>query len=344
MALHTGAAEERDGDYFGPPVNRVARLLSAGHGGQTLLSLATQEQVRDELPEGAGLRDLGERRLKDLFRPEHVFQLVAPDLPSSFPPLKTLDARTNNLPAQPTPLVGREREVAEVCGLLRQEGIRLLTLTGTGGTGKTRLGLQVAAELVDEFESGAFFVGLAPISDPALVASTVAGALGVMESAEQSLEESLKAYLREKELLLVLDNFEQVLGGATLVGELVRSCPKLKVLTTSRIPLGLYGEHEFAVPPLELPDTRDLPPTERLTQYESVRLLMERARAAKAGFTLTEENAPAVAEICARLDGLPLTIELAAARVKLLPPKAMLGRLGNRLKPPEQAIEHYRRS
>ena len=174
MALHAGAAEERDGDYFGPPVNRVARLLSAGHGGQVLLSHAAKELTRDDLPDGASLRDLGERRLKDLFRPERVFQLISPELPTSFPPLKTLDARINNLPAQPTPLVGRERELGEVRDLLRTEGVRLLTLTGPGGIGKTRLGLQVAAELLDEFEDGVFFVALAPITDPALVASAIA--------------------------------------------------------------------------------------------------------------------------------------------------------------------------
>ena len=192
MALHAGAAEERDGDYFGPPVNRVARLLSAGHGGQMLLSHAAQVLTRDDLPEGTALKDLGERRLKDLFRPERVFQLIAPDLPTSYPPLKTLDARMNNLPAQPTPLVGRERELGEVCDLLRGEGVRLLTLTGPGGIGKTRLGLQVAAELLDEFEDGVFFVALAPITDPALVASAIAEPLGVVEAGDQPLEEGLE--------------------------------------------------------------------------------------------------------------------------------------------------------
>src|ERR687894_1068274 len=221
MALHTGSAEERGGDYFGPPVNRVARLLSAGHGGQVLLSTATQELVRDTLPEGARLRDLGERRLKDLFRPERVFQLIASDLPTSFPPLKTLDARTNNLPAQPTPLVGRESELGEARDLLRTEGVRLLTLTGPGGIGKTRLGLQVAAELLDEFGDGVFFVALAPITDSALVASAIAEPLGVVEAGDQPLEEGLKDFLRSKELLLLLDNFEQVLDAVPLVGELL---------------------------------------------------------------------------------------------------------------------------
>jgi predicted ATPase/class 3 adenylate cyclase len=332
MALHTGSADERGGDYFGPPVNRVARLLSAGHGGQILLSSATKELVRDTLPEGARLRDLGERRLKDLFRPERVFQLLSPDLPTSYPPLKTLDTRMNNLPAQPTPLVGRERELKEVRDLLRTEGVRLLTLMGPGGIGKTRLGLQVAAELLDEFEDGVFFVALAPIIDPALVASAIAEPLGVVEAGDQPLEESLKGYLRGKELLLLLDNFEQVLAGAPLVGELLSVCPKLKVLATSRSVLRIYGEQEYPVPPLELPRPGRLPPIDRLSQYEAVRLFIERAKAARPDFSVTDENAPAVAEICARLDGLPLAIELAAARIKLLTPGAMLERLGSRLK------------
>src|SRR5215207_7851027 len=332
MALHTGTTEERDGDYFGPPVNRVARLLSAAHGGQVLLSLATQELVRDQLPLDVELRDLGEHRLKDLFGPERVFQLVAPGLPAEFPPLRTLEGHPNNLPLQPTPLVGREREVSEIAERLRSEGVRLLTLTGPGGTGKTRLALQSAAELLEEFDDGAFFVALAAITDPELVPSAIAEPLGVRESAEQTLQESLKSYIRDKRLLLILDNFEQVLEGAPVAGELVGACPKLKVLATSRIPLRLYGEQEYPVPPLALPDPSDLPPLEILTQYGAVKLFVERARAVKADFAVTNESAPAVAEICARLDGLPLAIELAAARIRILPPQQMLQRLGDRLK------------
>src|SRR5215212_5872854 len=217
MALHTGAAEERAGDYFGPSLNRVARLLSAGHGGQVLMSLTTEELVRDELPEGVGLRDLGERRLKDLFRPEHVFQVTASGLPTEFAPLLTLDARRNNLPAQPTALVGRERELEEVLALVRNPAVRLLTLTGPGGTGKTRLGLQAAAELTDEFEDGVFFVALAAIADPTLVAPAIARTLGLTESGNQPPEELLKGYLRDRQTLLVLDNFEQVLESASLL-------------------------------------------------------------------------------------------------------------------------------
>jgi predicted ATPase/class 3 adenylate cyclase len=332
MALHTGVAQERDGDYFGPPVNRVARLLSAGHGGQVLLSLPTQELVRDQLPAGTSLMDLGERRLKDLFRPERVFQLLAPGLPSEFPPLRTLEAYRNNLPLQPTPLIGREKEVSEVCDLLRGDETRLLTLTGPGGTGKTRLALQAAADLLEEFPDGTFFAPLATLTKAELFLAAVAETLGVREVGEQPLDEILKDYLHERRLLLVLDNFEQVLAAAPTVTELVAGAPGLKVLATSRTPLGLYGENEYAVPPLSVPDVKHLPDLKTLSQYEAVRLFIERAKSAKADFEVTDEGAPAVAEICVRLDGLPLAIELAAARIKMLPPKAMLQRLTSRLK------------
>jgi predicted ATPase len=207
-----------------------------------------------------------------------------------------------------------------------------LTLTGAGGTGKTRLGLQAAAELTQKFEDGVFFVSLAAIRDPQLVIGAVAGTLGVKEAGGQPLLESLEFYLGEKHILLLVDNFEQVLEAAPMVTEMISSAPNLKVLATSRIPLRLYGEHEYSVPPLALPDPERPPSVERLTQYEAVRLFVERARAAKADFSVTSDNAPAVAEICYRLDGLPLAIELAAARIKVLSPQKMLGRLSNRLK------------
>jgi predicted ATPase/class 3 adenylate cyclase len=332
MALHTGTTHERDGDYFGPPVNRVARLLSAGHGGQILLSSSTQELVRDHLPPQTHLRDLGERRLKDLSRPERIFQLTAPDLPSDFPPLRTLETHTNNLPLQATPLIGREREVEAVCGLLRSPETRLLTLLGPGGTGKTRVGLQVAAELVDDFEDGVFFVPIAAITDPTLVAPTIARVLGLSEGGAQSPEELLEGYLRDRQTLVLLDNFEQVLEAALVVDRLLSTAAGLKILATSRTPLGLYGEYEFPIPPLSLPDPESLPPLENLTEYAAVRLFVERASAVRPDFSLAEDNAPAVVEICERLDGLPLAIELAAARIKLLPPQVLLDRLGNRLK------------
>jgi predicted ATPase/class 3 adenylate cyclase len=332
MALHTGATHERDGDYFGPPVNRIARLLSAGHGGQVLLSSSTQELVRDHLPADTHLRDLGERQLKDLARPERVYQLTAPDLPSEFPPLRTLESYSNNLPLQATALIGREREVEAVCERLRGSETRLLTLLGPGGTGKTRVGLQAAAELVDDFDDGVFFVPIATITDPELVAPTIARVLGLSEGGAQPPEESLQGYLRERQTLLLLDNLEQVIESAPVLDGLLSAAPKLKILATSRTPLGLYGEQEFPVPPLSLPDPESLPPLENLANYEAIGLFLERARSVRPEFSLTQENAPAVVEICERLDGLPLAIELAAARIKLLPPRVLLERLGNRLK------------
>ena len=242
MALHAGAAEERGGDYFGPVLNRVARLLPAGHGGQTLVSHAARELAGDRLPPGTSLHDLDEHRLKDLTRPEHIFQLLAPDLPASFPALKTLDARRNNLSVQPNALVGREREVEEVCGRLKEPGIRLLTLTGPGGTGKTRLALQAAADLLEDFEDGVFFVTLADVNDTALVPDTITRTLGMVESPELPLQDALKEYLSRRELLLLLDNFEQVLEAAPLVGSLLAAAPRLKVLATSRAVLRVYGE------------------------------------------------------------------------------------------------------
>jgi predicted ATPase/class 3 adenylate cyclase len=331
MVLHTGIAEERDGNYFGPPLHRAARLLAVGHGDQILLSRATQELICDALPSDIRLQDLGTHRLKDLIRPEHIFQVVAPHLPTDFPPLRSLDIRPHNLPAQLTPLIGRLEEITEVCDRLRGDSVRLLTLTGPGGTGKTRLALQVAAELLDDFADGVFFVDLAPMSDPALVGSTIAATLGVQENGEQPLLERLKAYLHSKQLLLFLDNFEQIVEAAPLVEELLVAAANVKVLITSREVLHLYGEHEFTVPPLAVPDLTRLPPLDRLSQYDAVRLFIERAQAAKSDFMVTNANAPTAAEICHRLDGLPLAIELAAARSKLFAPDALLARLNNRL-------------
>jgi predicted ATPase/class 3 adenylate cyclase len=330
MALHTGVVEARGGDYLGLPLSRVARLLAAGHGGQILLSLATEQLVREQLPPEVMLRDLGSHRLKDLSLPEQIFQLVAPDLPSEFPPLHTLAGDRTNLSAQPTTLIGREREGADVAALLRAN-VRLVTLTGPGGVGKTRLSLHVAAELLDEFADGVWFVNLAPISTPELVVPAIAQVLDVRETGGQPLRELLKRFLREKQLLLLLDNFEQVLDASLLVAELLAAAPGLHVLVTSRAVLRLSGEHEYVVPTLALPDRRQLPPFEQLTDYDAVRLFIERACAVKADFTVTNATAPAVVEICSRLDGLPLAIELAAARSKLFPPEALLARLKQRL-------------
>jgi predicted ATPase/class 3 adenylate cyclase len=330
IGVHTGEAELRDGDYYGSAVNRCARLRGIGHGDQILLSGATTVLVRDAMPSGVRLLDLGRHRLKDLTEPERISQVVAPDLASDFPPLVSVDARPNNLPTHPTPLLGRERELAEVRGLF-ENGARLVTLTGPGGTGKTRLGLQVAAELLDAFEHGVFLVELAPISDPALVPSTVAQSLGVPDVGNRLIVDALKEYLRRRSVLLLLDNFEQILPAASVVADLLASCPDLAVLSTSREPLRLRGEHEYTVPPLALPDARRTTTPEVVSQSPAVALFVQRARAIRASFMLTDENAPAVADICARLDGLPLAIELAAARIRFLSPQAILARLERRL-------------
>src|ERR1700674_512237 len=331
MAMHSGAAEQRGGDDYGPALNRAARLMEAGHGGQILLSLATEELVRDHLPAEVALRDMGERRLKDLIRPERVFQVIASDLRADFPPLKTLDARPNNLPAQTTPFIGREKEIRAIKEQLSNANVRLLTLSGVGGAGKTRLALQAAADMVDDFEHGVFCVPLAALSDPALVLQTIAQAFDVREAAGRKLKEQLKDHLREKQMLLVLDNFEQVIDAAPLISDLLAAAPRLKVLVTSREVLRLSGETDYPVPPLALPDLKRLPPLERLAQYEAVALFIERAVAVKPRFGITNENASAVAEICHRLDGLPLAIELAAARTRVLAPQRILAELNHRL-------------
>jgi predicted ATPase/class 3 adenylate cyclase len=333
MALHTGAAQpDERGDYLAPALNRLSQLLSAGHGGQVLLSLAVQQLARDALPKDCSLRDLGEHRLRDLLEPERVFQLVHPDLPGDFPPLRSLDARPNNLPRQPTPFLGREREVEEVVQMLRDD-VRLLTLTGTGGSGKTRLALQAAAEALDAFPDGATFVPLASLADPALIPSAVVQALGVPEQGGRPVVEVLRDHLVEKQYLLVLDNCEHLLAAvADLVGDLLSASSGLTVLATSRAPLRLRAEREWEVPPLALPRRPPPPPTpEQLSPYAAVRLFVERAQAVRPGFAVDNANAPAVAEICWRLDGLPLAIELAAARVRLFPPEALLARLEKRL-------------
>jgi predicted ATPase/class 3 adenylate cyclase len=327
VALHAGAAELHDGDYFGPAVNRVARLVGAGHGGQILLSLSAEQLVRDCLPPEVSLVDLGEHRLKDLHRSERIFQLLAPDLPSDFPTLRTLSARAQNLPVQRTSLVGREQELSEVVALLRRDDVRLVTLLGPGGTGKTRLSLQVAAELLDDFEHGVFFVPLASATSPDELLAALARAIDLQECGDQPLLERIQAFVAPRKLLLVLDNFEQVPGGERCVDELLAAAPNLKVLVTSRFALHLYGEQEYQVPPLPLPDPSAPRGAGEVGQSPAVALFVQRAQAVRPDFALDDDTAATVADLCARLDGLPLAIELAAARVKLLPPRAMLARL-----------------
>ncbi len=316
-ALHTGAVEGRDDDYFGPPLNRVARLMAAGHGGQALLSSATQELIRDSLPDGCSLKPLGEHRLKDLGRPETVFQLCHPGLHPDFPPLRSLDSLPNNLPQQVTSFIGREKEVTEVRALLEKS--RLVTLTGSGGSGKTRLALQAAAEILDGSGDGVWLVELAALTDPGLVPQTVANVLGLREEAGKSLTQSLAEHLKSKFLLLVLDNCEHLLDAcASLADALLRNCPNVLIVATSREGLGIAGETTYRVPSLSLPDPTQPQTPESLSHYESVRLFIERAVQVKTGFNVTKQSALALASICHRLDGIPLAIELAAARVRSL--------------------------
>ena len=326
MGVHTCEATSVADDYVGLGVHRASRICDAGHGGQVLLSHATQAIV-GESGEFA-LRDLGLHRLKSLPQPQHLFQLLHPRLPTEFPPLRTAGKPPPNLPAQSTPMVGRDRELHVIESLVRESGVHLVTLTGPGGTGKTRLALQAAADLADEFADGVHFVSLSSIVDPALVLPSIANALGVSAAAGQSLP----AYAAGKTMLIVVDNFEQVVAAAPLLGALIAQAPSVKFVATSREPLRLSGERVYPVAPLAIPDSQHLPALDALGQYESVALFVDRARAVQPDFELTQENARAVAEICQHLDGLPLAIELAAARIGLLSPAAMVARLPQRLK------------
>jgi predicted ATPase/class 3 adenylate cyclase len=332
MGLHVGEAQPRAGDFYGPPVNRAARIMAAAHGGQVLLSALAAELAEERLPAGAGLRDLGDHRLKDLFQPEHIFQLVHPRLPSEFPPLATLSDRPNNLPTQTSEFLGREAQLSVIRDLLDTAGVRLLTLTGPGGIGKTRLALQAAADQVDRFEDGVYFVDLSGVRDPDAAFEAIIRALGLTASSGERPLEVLNQQLPSRHMLLLLDNFEQVMDAADGVAELLQHCADLKVLVTSREALRVRGEHLLAVPPLSLPDSPAAQTSaDVVAASEAVRLFIERAREAQPSFALTGDNFAAVGEICQRLDGLPLAIELAAARLKLFSPHDLRDRLRSRL-------------
>jgi predicted ATPase/class 3 adenylate cyclase len=331
MSLHTAAAKEREGDYYGTQLNRAARLVSAGHGEQVLLSRATYELLRDDLPAGVALHDLGKHRLKDLSRQERIYQLIAPGLAVEFPPLSSLDNHPHNLPLQLTTFVGREKEIAEITNLLATD--RLVTLVGPGGVGKSRLALQVGAELIGEIAQGVWFVDLAPLAESELVPQAVASVLNVREEGKRSLEETLADYLNDKTLLLILDNCEhQIDSCAQLADSLLRVCSGLRILITSREALRISGEMTRPVLPLDTPDSQHLPVLEKLSQYDAVRLFIDRAVAVSPTFAVDNANAPAVAQICHSLDGIPLAIELAAARVRAMSVEMIATRLDDRFR------------
>jgi predicted ATPase/class 3 adenylate cyclase len=332
MGVHAGEVELREnGHYFGAPLFRCARLMSIGHGGQVLLSGVSAAHVREALPPGSSLKDLGRHRLKDLSQDEHVFQLVHSRLQSDFPPLKSLESQPNNLPLQVTSFIGREKELARVKELLTMS--RLLTLTGAGGSGKTRLAIQAAADLFEKYPDGMWFVDLAPLALPELVPQTVASAIGIREDAGQPILKTLLNALAEKKTLVVLDNCEHIIHACARMAEtLVRACPAVSVLATSREALLISGETTWQVPPLTAADPERMLPVEQLTQCEAVRLFVDRAESARPEFVVNKQNAPTIAQICYRLDGIPLAIELAAARIKVLSLEQIASRLDDRFR------------
>jgi len=336
IGIHTGAAQlqidSNDNAYSGyATLASTQRIMSAGHGGQILVSGATCGLVRDMLPADSEFQDMGEKRLKDLLRPEHLYQLNISGLPSSFPPLKTLDIFLNNLPTQLTTFIGRENEIAEVKQELELH--RLVTLTGSGGTGKTRLSLQVAADLLEKFDHGIWFVELASLADPDLIPQTILSAISIREQPGKTPLEVLKDYLHEKQTLIVFDNCEHLIeASAQVTNALLNAAPKLKVLASSREALGVKGEVAYPVPSLSLPDPKHLPTIEQISQYEAVRLFIDRALLVAPHFIVDKDNAPFIAQICHRLDGIPLAIELAAARIKMLSVEQISKRLDDRFR------------
>jgi predicted ATPase/class 3 adenylate cyclase len=335
MGIHTGKAEiQNGGDYHGYlTMSRVQRVMSIANGGQILISNTSAELIRGELPKGVSLRDMKEHRLKGLLNPEHLWQAVSPDLPDDFPPLQSLNDIPNNLPVQLTSFIGRENEITELKQELNDH--HLVTLTGSGGTGKTRLSLQVAAEVLDSFPDGVWFLELAPVTDPALVPNTLANLLGLRESAEtkQSISELVCGYFLARKALLIFDNCEHLIEScAQLADLLLRSCKDVRILASSREALGVAGELAWHVPSLSLPDIKNLPTIEQLSQYEAVRLFIERAALVQPHFLVTKESAPAIAQICFRLDGIPLALELAAARINVLAVDQIAKRLDDRFR------------
>ncbi len=329
IGIHSGTAVPRGDDYFGNEVNRAARLMGVANGGQILISGVTSQLVGGSPPQETSLKDLGVHRLRDLSEPMTVFQLMSPHLPNDFPPIHSLDGFPNNLPADLSSFVGRATDISSVTEQLHAN--RLISLTGAGGSGKTRLSLQVAAELLPEFADGAWFVDLAGLIEPDLVPLEIATTLHVPERVGRQWLEVLSEFAMNRKLLLILDNCEHLLqSAATVVSTLLQVSPGLKVLTTTREPLNVPGEVAWRVPTLQLPGAEDLEGLDELLAYEAPQLFVERALAAKPDLDLSDDDVPAITEVCRRLDGLPLALELAAARVRALSIGEIASHLGDR--------------
>jgi len=332
MGLHTGSAERRETDYRGYlTMAKVQRVMSVAYGEQILLSNTSADLIHDELPEGITLRDMKEHRLKGWTTSEHLWQVVATDLRQDFPSLSTLNIIPNNLPVQMTSFVGREQEIAEIKQLLAKT--RLVTLTGSGGTGKTRLSLQVATEVIDRFKDGAWLIEFAPITDPTLVPNTVASILGVREESGRPLMTTLMDWLNDRELLIIFDNCEHLLDAcARFTDSVLHVSRTTRILASSREALGIAGETAYRVPSLPTPNPKQQLEIEQLEKYESVQLFIERVAQTLPTFKVTNTTSPAVTQICHRLDGIPLAIELAAARVKVLSVEQIAERLDDRFR------------
>jgi predicted ATPase len=331
MGIHTGEPMNSDVGLIGIDVHQAARISASGHGGQILVSQTTRDLIAGGLPPGVSLTDLGEHHLKDLVAPVRIFAAVAAGLPTEFPPLKTLEGRPNNLPRQLSTFVGRERELAEAREIL--SSAPLLTLTGPGGVGKTRLSLQLGIDLLDEFEDGVWVCELGALADEGLVLPSIAAILGITEQPGRSLAATLVEHLRTRHVLVLLDNCEHLLRScATHAFSLLSGSPTLRILATSREALGISGESVFNVPSLALPDAERVTSAAQAAQWEAVQLFVDRAAAAQAGFRLTDANARSVVQICQRLDGIPLALELAAARVRALPVEQIAARLDDRFR------------
>ena len=332
MGIHTGEAEVHDNEYHGYlTLSLVQCVMSAGHGGQILLSNATENLLRGQLPKDVALRDMGEHKFKEAPCPARAFQVVIPGLLSEFPPLRAPDVFPNNLPTQLTSFVGRRKELADVEKLLHDA--HMLTLIGPGGTGKTRLAIRAASEVLGNYPDGVWLVELAPILDPLLVPRTTAIAIGLRDEPQRPVIDMLCDYLREKKMLILLDNCEHLVDAcARLADRVLHAAPNVRILASSREALGIAGEVTYRVPSLGLPDIQHLPPVESLSQYEAVKLFIDRATTAVPTFTVTNNNAPAVAQICYRLDGIPLAIELAAAKMRVLSVEQITKRLDDRFR------------